>query len=276
VSVEYPMAVRHRTRIRKVLETFEGYIRMDIIEDRSFPVATAMRYVAVVFPVALFFFQGSFLHLGDRLFALMLIGTSIAAGLQDALTGLVTKLQLAQERGILETYLVEPVPWALIPVAMNVWRSITGALVCCVMMAFGCVLGADIRYEAIPLALVVLILGIAAGNAVGVLAGSFLILFKRGEPAIALYSLASSVLGGALFTPDVLPGWIRWASYLVPHLYVISAERKLLMQHPPVAGPSPLVSIVILAIFCVVTFAVGLAMFDRSFKLARRLGTLGL
>ena len=37
--------------------------------------------------------------------------------------------------------LVEPVPWALIPVAMNVWRSCTGALLACFMIAVGWVLG---------------------------------------------------------------------------------------------------------------------------------------
>src|SRR5262249_28064805 len=155
-------------------------------------------------------------------------------------------------RGTLETYLVEPVPWALIPVAMNIWRSITGTVLTCLMVTIGCLLGADIRYQAIPLALVVLFLGIAACNVIGVLAACFLVLFKRGEPVIMLYGLAASVLGGALFPISVLPPGLRWMSYLVPHSYVIGAERQLLMTTPPASGPSPAASIGILAIICVV------------------------
>lgn len=269
-------AIRHRTMARKVLDTFGAYIRIDLVEERMFPMSSILRYLAVVFPVLLYYFQMSFLHVSGQVFGMMLIGTSVTAGLQDALTGLTARLQFAQERGTLETYLVEPVPWALIPVAMNIWRSVTGAALACIMVAFGCVLGAPVNVAHVPLAVLVLFLGIAACNVVGTLAASFLVLFKRGEPVIMLYGLAAGVLGGALFPISVLPSWIRWVSYLVPHSYVISAERQLLMADPPAGGPSPLLSIGILALFCVVGFAVALFVFDRSLNLARRLGILSV
>jgi ABC-2 type transport system permease protein len=271
-------AIRARSFRRKVTDTFSGYIRIDIVEEKMFPASTILRYVAVIFPVLLYFFQSAFLKANDggQLFMFMLIGTAVTAGLQDALSGLTNRLQFAQERGTLETYLVEPVPWALIPIAMNIWRSITGAVLACVMVAFGVLLGAPLRAEGLPLALVVLFLGIAACNAVGTFAASFLILFKRGEPVIMIYGLAAAVLGGALFSTDVLPSWMRWLSYLVPHTYVISAERELLMNQPPAGGMSPLTSIAVLAAFCVLALGVGLYLFDRSLTLARRLGILSV
>ena len=48
------------------------------------------------------------------------------------------------------------------------------------------------------------------------------------------------------------------------------------MDHPPAGGPSPLASILILFGFCVFAFTVGLFIFDRSLKLARRLGILSV
>jgi ABC-2 type transport system permease protein len=261
---------------RKVWDTIGGYVRIDLVEERMFPAATVLRYLAVVFPILLYYFQSSFLKMGDQTFLLMLIGTAVTAGLQDALTGLTSRLQFAQERGTLETYLVEPVPWALIPIAMNIWRSITGAALACVMLFLGWLLGAPIEASGIPLALVVLVLGIAACNAVGTFAASFLILFKRGDPIITMYGLAAAVLGGALFPTSVLPDWLRWASYLVPHTYVISAERHLLMAEPPAGGPGPTLSIVVLVAFCALAFTVGLVLFDRSLRLARRLGILSV
>jgi ABC-2 type transport system permease protein len=272
----YPMAVRPRGFRRKTLDTIQAYVRVDLVEERMFPATTALRYIAVVFPVLLYHFQRTFLHLDEQTFLLVLIGTSVTTGLQDALTGLTSRLNFALERGTLETYLVEPVPWALIPVAMNIWRSITGTFLTCLMVAIGCLLGADIRYQAIPLALVVLFLGIAACNVIGVLAACFLVLFKRGEPVIMLYGLGASVLGGALFPISVLPPALRWLSYLVPHSYVIGAERQLLMTTPPAGGPSVAASIGILAIICVVGFTAGLFLFDRTLKYARRLGILSV
>jgi ABC-2 type transport system permease protein len=265
-----------RSFSRKVLDTLEGYIRIDLVEERMFPLSTVMRYLAVVFPVLLYYFQSAFLGAGADVFVFMLIGTAVIAGLQDALTGLTSRLQFAQERGTLETYLIEPVPWALIPVAMNIWRSVTGAVLACVMVAVGWLLGAPIVASGIPLGLVGLFLGIVACNALGTFAASFLVLFKRGEPVVMLYSLAASVVGGALFPISVLPDWIRWVSYLVPHSYVISAERQLLMGESAPGELSPMVSLSILAVFCVVMFAVGLWLFDRSLRLARKLGILSI
>jgi ABC-2 type transport system permease protein len=276
MSMAYPSAVRRRGRARKVLDTLEGYIRIDLVEERMFPATTIMRYVAVAFPVFLYYFQSTFLAMSEQVFLMMIIGTAVIAGLQDALTGLTSRLNFAMERGTLETYLVEPVPWALIPVAMNIWRSFTGAVLACVMVALGTLLGAPIEASAIPLALVVLFLGILACNALGSFAAAFIVLFKRGEPVVALYGLAAGVLGGALFPIDVLPVYVRWLSYLVPHTYVINAARELLMADPPQSSLSAGWSIAILVVFCAVTFVAGLYVFDRALRLARRLGILSI
>jgi ABC-2 type transport system permease protein len=275
MSLAYPSTIQHRSRARKVRDTLEGYIRIDLVEERMFPASTIMRYVAVVFPVLLYFFQTRFLGSTTH-FMMMLVGTAVIAGLQDAMTGLTSRLSFAMERGTLETYLVEPVPWALIPVAMNIWRSFTGAILACVMVGLGCLLGGTIKPAGIPLALLVLFLGIVACNALGSFAAAFILLFKRGEPVVALYSLAAGVLGGALFPIDVLPSWMRWLSYLVPHSYVISAMRRVLLPNPPDDGLSLWWAIGILAGFCVVSFVAGLFVFDRALRLARRLGILSI
>lgn len=274
-SFAYAAAPGDRSRWRTWLDTCAAYIRIDLVEERMFPATTILRYAAVVFPVLLYFFQGTFLDARDA-FVFMLIGASVTAGFQEALTALTNRLYFAQERGTLETYLVEPVPWALIPLAMNIWRSITGTLMACFMVGFGCLLGARIEWRAIPLALLVFAVGIVACNAIGTLAASFIILFKRGDPLIMLYSLAAAVLGGTLFPISVLPDGIRWVSYLVPHSYVISAERQLLMSDPPAEGLSPGMSLLILTCFAAVAIVVGLLVFDRSLKLARRLGILSI
>jgi ABC-2 type transport system permease protein len=265
-----------RSFLRTVGHTAEGYVRIDLVEERMFPATSVMRYLAVGFPVLLYYFQSTYLGISDQLFAMMVIGTAVIAGLQDALTGLTSRLNFAMERGTLETYLVEPVPWALIPVAMNIWRSVAGGLLACFMVFLGWLLGAPVNASAIPAALLVLFLGIVACNALGTFAASFIVLFKRGEPVVHLFGLASAILGGALFPIGVLPWWIRWLSYLMPHSYVISVERRLLMPGPPEPGLPTGVSVALLVLLSVVTFVAGIAVFDRSLRLARELGILSV
>jgi ABC-2 type transport system permease protein len=274
VSLAYPSGVHDRSFLRKVRDTAEGYIRIDLVEERMFPATSVMRYLAVAFPVLLYYFQSAFLHISTDVFVMMIVGTAVIAGLQDALTGLTSRLNFAMERGTLETYLVEPVPWALIPVAMNIWRSVAGAMLACFMVFLGWLLGAPLNASAIPAALGVLFLGIVACNALGTFAASFIVLFKRGEPVVHLFGLASAVLGGALFPVSVLPDWLRWVSYVFPHSYVIRVERNLLVPGAVQEGPSTTWSVVLLALLCAVTFATGIVVFDKSLRLARQLGIL--
>jgi ABC-2 type transport system permease protein len=252
-----------------------SHVRLDVIEDAMFPATTALRYMVIFVPVVMYLFQAEFLGARDT-YTSTLIGVSVAAGLQEALTGFTGRLQLAQERGTLESYLVEPAPWTLIPIAMNVWRSFTGAMMTAVMIATGWLIGGA-RIDAGGLAVggLVFLLGIVACNAVGLLAASFLVLFKRGDPVIALYGLAAALVGGALFPIGVLPPWIRWTSYLVPHSYVIGAERSLLDASPAAPpGAPPGESILILLLFCAVVGTAGLWLFDRALRYARTLGIL--
>jgi ABC-2 type transport system permease protein len=275
VSLAYPSSVHRRGLGRKIMDTLEAYIRIDLVEERMFPALTVLRYISVIFPVLLYFYQSTFLSSGGNLFVVMLIGIAVTTGLQDALTGLTSRLHFAMERGTLETYLVEPVPWALIPFAMNIWRSITGAGTTCLMILIGWLLGAPIKGSGVPAALGVLFLGILACNALGTLFAAFILLFKRGEPLVLLFAVGATVLGGALFPVSVLPGWIRWTSYFIPQSYVINGIRQLLMYTPP-AGPSAGASTLGLLVFCAVTFTLGLFLFDRSLRLARRLGILSI
>lgn len=263
-----------RTGLQRASDVFGAYIRLDLVEERMFPVASVLRYAAVIVPVLLYYFQTKFLGTKPDYFLVMLVGTSVTAGMQDALTGLTNRLQFAQERGTLETYLVEPVPWKFIPLAMNAWRSMTGMLLAAAMLLTGSVLGAPVQLRGIPLALIVLALGIVACNVVGTLAASFLILFKRGDPVLMLYGLGAGLLGGALFPTSALPVWMRGLGYLVPHTYVISAMRHLLVAGPLPGGPSLAWSLVVLTLFCATGMTSALWLFDRALRQARRLGVL--
>lgn len=254
-------------------QTAAAFVRLDIGEDLSYPLSAVFRYVATVFPVLLYFFQAQFLDAPDS-FTATLIGISVAVTMQAALTGFGARLQMAQDRGTLETFLVEPVSWRLVPLAMNVWRTATGFLSTTIMLLIGVALGADLRAAGLPALIGLLLLGALASNAIGLLSASLLVLAKRSDPILSLYGLAASLLGGALFSIDVLPPWLRLFSYAVPHAYVISAARQVLMADPVDGGIDLTTAVVGLVVFNIVVLALGLPLFGRSLQYARRMGLL--
>ena len=252
---------------------FAAYLRIDIIEERMFPLSSVMRYTSVVIPVVTYFFMAEYQGT-EKQYPTILIGIAVAFGLQDALIGFTSRLTFAQERGILETYLVEPVSWWLIPVAMNLWRTAMGITVTLVMLLVGWGLGADLDMANFAIFMVILLLGVLACNAVGVFAASFLVVFKRGEPVISVYGMLAAFLGGSFFAISVLPGWIRWASYLIPNTYAISAARSTLIPGHAHGDANVVVACLVLAGFSLFAFTVGLRVFHRSLQYARRTGIL--
>jgi ABC-2 type transport system permease protein len=274
VSIEaLDRRARRRSRTSRTWDMFSAYLRLDIIEEFMFPGSNMFRYAALVAPVFTYFFQAEFLDATTQ-YAVTLVGISVAAGLQFSLLGFTLRLQLAQERGVLETYLVEPVSWRLIPLGMNVWSSIVGMVATCAMLTLGCLIGARLDLSATGAFLGVLVLGIIACNVIGLLSAAFLVLFKRGEPILAAYGLIASLLGGALFSIDVLPPWIRWMSYLVPHAYVISASRSLLVPGYSGGGIMLGPATIALVAFCAGGLVAGLWLFHRTLEYARRAGLL--
>src|SRR5689334_22760995 len=99
MTLAYPSVVKKRTFGRKVSDTVAGYLRIDLVEERMFPATTLMRYLAVVFPVLLYFFQSTFLGISSQLYLMIISGMACTLGLQDALTALTSRLNFAMERG---------------------------------------------------------------------------------------------------------------------------------------------------------------------------------
>jgi len=136
-------------------------------------------------------------------------------------------------------------------------------------------LGAEFRWDAIPLALVILVLGAAANHAVGVLAASVKVLAKRGDPVVGLYTLATTLLSGAIFPIALLPQVLRWISYCLPPTYVLSALRKILLPgSASLPGPSAGQAILLLLAFMAVLYPLAMFLYARALEYGRRMGLL--
>ena len=240
----------------------------------SYPMSLGFRFLAPVVSIALYYFQAQFLGRPES-YSATIVGVSVALALQMALTGFGNRLQSVQDRGNFEPILIEPVPWFVVPMTMNVWLSLTGVVTMGFMLTAGVLLGADINASGLPAFAMILFLGILACNGIGVLSASLLVLAKKSNAILGLYGLAASLLGGALFSIEVLPDWLRPFSYLVPHSYVISASRDMLVPGGVGAGMPLSTAIIGLVCFNLLIFPVGMYTFSRALEYARRTGLIG-
>ena len=255
-----------------------AFLRMDFIEEVSYPMSLVLSELGTILPVLVSFFIGELVgdspDVGDDYFTFAVLGLAITAVLSGALGGFGGSLQRALNRGSLETLLVEPVPWTYLPFAMNLWRIIMGVLEGGIILAMGALLGAEYLPSGWWQFAVLLVLGILACTAIGIVSAAILILSKRSKPFLTLYGMAASLLAGSVFSVSQLPPWLQTLAWAIPHTYVINASRAVLMEDPG-SFTIPFNSAVLaLLIFNVVVMTIGLWMFTRSLEYGRKMGML--
>jgi ABC-2 type transport system permease protein len=267
-----------RTQRVKSTSIMAAFLRMDFIEDISYPMSLILHELGILVPVLVYYFVGDLVgdapEVGADYFTFATIGLIVSTILQGALSGFGGALQRAQNRGTFETLLVEPVPWTFLPFAMNIWRIVDSFVSSFLIFLIGLALGANYIMSGLPQFLVLIVLGVLASTAIGILSASLMLLAKRSQPVLTLYGLAASLLAGAVFSVDQLPTWLRWASYLLPHTYVINSARAVLMDDPGTFSIPFGTAVIALIAFNIVVFGLGLWLFTRSLQYARKMGML--
>lgn len=272
--------MKHRIRasFRRPTAATAAFLRMDYIEDISYPLSTILKQVGIVAPVFVYFFIGELVgenpEVGNDYFTFAVIGVGVTTILQAALSGFGGSLQRAQNRGTFETLLVEPVPWTFLPFAMNLWRIVVGSFSGSLIFLLGLALGATYILAGFPKLIVLIFLGVLASMGIGIVAASLMVLAKRSQPVLTLYGLAASLFAGALFSVDQLPPFLKALSWLIPHTYVINSARAVLMEDPGTFFIPFNQAVLALTVFNIFIFAIGLWLFSKALQYARKMGLL--
>jgi ABC-2 type transport system permease protein len=260
-----------------IRSTLMAFLRVEFIEEISYPMSFAFSLLRSVMPLLLSFFIGQLIRderVGGDYLTFVSIGLGVTAMLSGALAGFGGSMSRAFQRGTLETYLVEPVPWTFLPIAMNTWRLLLGIFNGTVIMLLGLALGANyIAGQIAPFVLLVL-LGIVATTAIGLVSASVLMLTLKSQPILHVYGLAAGLLAGAVFSVSQLPVWLRIFSFFIPHTYVINGSRTLLMEDPGSFEIPYSTAVFVLLGFSIIVFPFGLWLFRRSLEFARTMGVL--
>jgi ABC-2 type transport system permease protein len=266
---------------RRVQRITGAFMWLGLTESISYPLVLVLQNVVSPSAVPIMYRFISQLvpeqpKFGNDYYTFVILGFGTMIALQGGLNAFSGEVDTAIQQGRFETFLVQPVSWYTLPFALAAWPIVLRLMNTAVIAAIGLSLGAEINVSNLPQALLLLALGVASSHAIGILAASVRLLSKKADPVVAVYTLAASILSGTLFPVELLPPGIRHMAYLLPHTYVISGVRRLLMPvGDALSGPSLGVSIAVLVASTVVLYSVCLYIFGRSLDFGRRYGILG-
>ncbi|HYL64545.1 MAG TPA: ABC transporter permease [Candidatus Methylomirabilis sp.] len=254
----------------------------DLCIARTYRTVFVLEAVEALLGVAMFFYVSRFvdspqlrhaLPQGGGYFAFSLIGFVFLDYLNAALDIFDNSLSEARDSGTLEHLLVTQTSLPVILVGSAIYPFVATTLRIAVYLAWGAVLfGFPLRDANWPAVVAVLVATLLAFSGLGILSASYLLLFKRGNPAKWFFLGVSSVASGMLFPVSILPDWLQLVARLNPVTYALDAMRAALLGGAGLhAVGQPLL---ILFLFAAVLLPVSMAVFAWSLRRTKTTGTL--
>jgi ABC-2 type transport system permease protein len=206
-------------------------------------------------------------------FAFALVGFVFLDYLNAALDTFDQSLEEARDSGTLEHLLVTQTSLPAILAGSAIYPFAATTLRIAVYIVWGAIFfGFPLSSANWFAVVVVLIVSLLAFSGLGILSASYLLLFKRGNPAKWLLLGVSGVAGGMLFPISILPDWLQFVARLNPITYALDAMRGALL------GSSHLRELVqplgILLLFAAILLPISMLCFSAALRRTKSTGTL--
>ena len=203
-------------------------------------------------------------------FAYVLVGIAITNVIGSASTGLAYRVREEQFTGTLEALMVQPVTLtelsaglAAYPFLFSMGRAAVYILV------GGSLLGIDFgRTDWFGFVTMLLVSALAFGS-LGIILGGVMLVVKRGEALVGLFTYALGILGGAFFPISTLPDWLQPIARIVPTRFAFEGLRRAIFLGEDWANDA-----VILLLIGIISFPLANYFFARAVDHTRRAGTL--
>jgi ABC-2 type transport system permease protein len=265
-----------------LLPKIAAFFRRDLSIARAYRGAFVLEILESLFAVATFYFLSRFvqseelkraLPQGQGYFAFVLVGFAFFDFQRVSLEAFEASIQEARQNGTLESMLVTqttlPVILAgsgLYPFAMSALRTVVYLLWGAAIFKFP---AGGANWAGGVLVLVVSILAFAG---LGILSASYVLLFKRGNPAKWVVIGVSGLLSGMMYPVSVLPPALQFVAKLVPATYSLEGMRAALLTGAPLQGLWP--SLRALLAFAGILLPLSFATFAWALNRTKVTGTL--
>lgn len=217
-----------------------AFLRRDLTSELSYKLAFFLQFFRVFFSIAVFYFIAKMMGgadipqlrpYGGDYFSFVLIGIAFSGYLGVGLSAFSRSLRKAQTTGTLEAMLSTPTKLSTVVISSSLWSYLLTTFQVLVYLGVGGLfLGVDLSGANVGAALLILALTIISFSSLGILAASFIMVLKRGDPVTWLFSAVSGLLGGVYYPIEILPGWLKVLSALLPVSYSLRGMRLALLE----------------------------------------------
>ena len=260
----------------KSVAFFEHGFRLAWSRKLSFFSLYFSRLVSVVF----FYFidqmlrrSGARVVEGSSYFTFLLIGGTFITYLDVQMRSFADRLREELLAGTVEPALVTATPVLFTLTGPSFWPVLEGAAVFFLQLLAGALLGADFsQANWLTVGGIVLVSTICLLS-YGILAASFTLVFKRGDPLTLLIAATAYVFSGVFFPIAIMPPFFQTISYLLPFTYALNALRRALIGGSTLGGVA--FEILVLSGYTAVFIPLALFTLRRAIRHLRDTGTIG-
>lgn len=258
-----------------------AFLQRDWRIETSYRLAFLLQFAGLFISAVIFYFisrifgeaaSGLLRAYGGDYFSFVLIGIAFAGYFGVGMSSFAASLRTAQTTGTLEAMLTAPARLSALILSASLWDYLLTTLKVLVHLGIGILLGVQLSLSNPLAVLLALTLSILAFTGLGVIAASFIIVFKRGDPVAWAINALAGLVGGVYYPIEVLPGWLEKAARLLPITYALQAMRKTLLMGAGVQDILP--ELGALALFAGILLPLSLWIFRLAVKRARLEGSL--
>ncbi|HET9993760.1 MAG TPA: ABC transporter permease [Candidatus Acidoferrum sp.] len=254
----------------------------DLTIARTYRTVFVLEAIEALFGAAMFYYVARFvdtpelqrtLPQGGSYFAFSLVGFVFLDYLNAAVDTFDRSLEEARDSGTLEHLLITQTSVPVFVAGSAIYPFAATTLRIVVYVAWAAVLFGFPLHAANWLAVfTVLLVTLLAFSGLGILSASYLLLFKRGNPAKWFFLGISSVAGGMLFPINILPDWLQVVARVNPVTYALEAMRGALLGGASIAALW--IPLAILLVFAAVLLPISMGVFAWALRRTKITGTL--
>lgn len=258
------------------LVAIRALVRRDFAITRSYRLSFAMEAVYGVLGLILYYFISrtfgdvSSSTIGTSYFDFAAVGLIVGTVIVATTASVGYRVREEQTTGTLEALVAAPVGTVELSVGLVGFPFVFATFQAIFYLAVAALfLGLDVENADWPgLAAVLLSAGLALAP-IGVLSAATVLVFKRGQFIAGAIVYLMTLLGGMLFPIAVLPSWIQPLADVLPLRFAFHGARAALFT-----GEGWETDSLVLVVWAVILWPVGLLAFDRAGTYARKAGSL--
>ena len=259
-----------------------AFLKRDYLIALSYKFQFFISIVAIFISVYIFFFVSKFfetsnIYLQDYsndYFFFLLTGFCLMDMVLRISITMNTEIRNYQLTGVFEELINLPTPLLnvllyshIYPFIMSLFRSTLFFLFAIIFFDL------VINFEYIIFILLAMILTILSFVGIGMIAGAYALVFKKGNPISSLNRYATLIVGGIFFPTSVLPPWLDYISNLLPIKHGLEIIRNLMMPQA-MLNNEIFYKFLLLILLTTIFLLVGYSLCNFALKLGKKRGTL--